>query len=986
MLKYGSVCSGIEAASVAWDGLGWKAAWFAEIEKFPAAVLAHHYPDVANLGDMTKIAAMVRAGTVTAPDVMVGGTPCQAFSIAGLRKSLDDPRGQLTLSYVDLANAIDQTREKSGKEPAVHLWENVPGSLCTPDNAFGYFLAGMAGEDEPFEPGERPEPLKNNKFWRWNKTAGKHIAKWPKSGCIYGRQRRLVWRVLDAQHFGVPQRRRRVFVISSARNDFDPAQILLEFDGVRRNSTPCREPSQNVTATLASRTGAGGGFGTNFEYDERLVPPGHDRVSALTANGVGVRGADDNQAQAGHIIAAFGGGNCSGALNVAACLTAKGQRNDFDVETFAVQSATGDISHTLTAEGFDASEDGTGRGTPVIAYSSNGHGSFADGISALRAKAGADHESLAVHVVHGTQDPDVLNDLAHTIGRNQGQENGILAFSSKDYGGDLTVDISPTLRAGGSANSHANAGAPPAVAYCMQHALIGRKDEAGPQGKGWLEDVGFTLDSRPCADVIASIIPLADQGIAYTAPAIGHFKQDCISSTLTKSAGQGNGETQNAAFVLQENSLGTGDSNVALNVALRGREGGATAELGDDLAGTLRASSGGGDKAHIMYQMMVRRLTPKECERLQGFPDGWTLIPGTKLNKLSEDELQYLRFTHPDMPEEETHRLAADGPRYKAIGNSMAVPVMRWIGERIAAHLNVVANNVPQVPVAQLPGKKRRKKAQAITSKKFSRPFLKWAGGKFSALETIFANLPAGGRLIEPFVGGGSVFQNARYARNLLNDINPDLINLYRQLQGNPDAVIRTAQALVEGCDNNGAYTAIREEFNAREAHAVRHAALFLALMRTCFNGLCRYNQRNEFNVGWNKKRVNFFPTEALQAFAADHQHSEFMCGGFEEVIARAADGDVIFCDPPYEPMPDTNGFTNYSGTNFTMKDQMKLVECLIAAKKRGASVVITNSSALRILNLYLGNGLKLAPLKARRSVSCKGDTRETVTDIIAMF
>lgn len=108
MITYGSVCSGIEAASVAWEGLGWKAAWFAEIEKFPAAVLAHHYPSVPNLGDMTKIAAGVRAGSIPAPAVMVGGTPCQAFSIAGLRKSLDDPRGQLTLAYVDLANAIDE--------------------------------------------------------------------------------------------------------------------------------------------------------------------------------------------------------------------------------------------------------------------------------------------------------------------------------------------------------------------------------------------------------------------------------------------------------------------------------------------------------------------------------------------------------------------------------------------------------------------------------------------------------------------------------------------------------------------------------------------------------------------------------------------------------------------------------------------------------------------------------------------------------------
>lgn len=112
---YGSICSGIEAATVAWEPLGWKAAWFSEIEAFPSAVLAERWPEVVNLGDMTKIAAAVRAGEVQAPDVMVGGTPCQAFSIAGMRNGLSDARGQLTLSYVELANAIDDKRIERGE-------------------------------------------------------------------------------------------------------------------------------------------------------------------------------------------------------------------------------------------------------------------------------------------------------------------------------------------------------------------------------------------------------------------------------------------------------------------------------------------------------------------------------------------------------------------------------------------------------------------------------------------------------------------------------------------------------------------------------------------------------------------------------------------------------------------------------------------------------------------------------------------------------
>ena len=151
-IKFGSVCSGIEAASVAWMPLGWHAAWLSEIEPFPCAVLAHHYPSIPNLGDMTTIAARVASGDVPAPDVFCGGTPCQAFSIAGLRKSLDDARGNLSLTFCEIANAIDTARHVRGEQPAVIFWENVPGVLNTKDNAFGCFLAGLAGEDDPLVP------------------------------------------------------------------------------------------------------------------------------------------------------------------------------------------------------------------------------------------------------------------------------------------------------------------------------------------------------------------------------------------------------------------------------------------------------------------------------------------------------------------------------------------------------------------------------------------------------------------------------------------------------------------------------------------------------------------------------------------------------------------------------------------------------------------------------------------------------------------
>lgn len=231
-IHFGSVCSGIEAASVAWDVLGWKAAWFAEIEAFPSAILAHHWPHVQNLGDMTKIRDRISEGEVEAPDVLVGGTPCQAFSVAGARKSLDDDRGQLTLEYVRLLNEIDATRSVRGDQPAIAVWENVPGVLNTKDNAFGCFLGALAGEECELQP------------------SGK---KWTNAGCVFGPQRAVAWRILDAQYFGVAQRRRRVFVVASARKGFNPAEVLFEPEGVRRDTPPSRSAGQK------SPGGAGGG-------------------------------------------------------------------------------------------------------------------------------------------------------------------------------------------------------------------------------------------------------------------------------------------------------------------------------------------------------------------------------------------------------------------------------------------------------------------------------------------------------------------------------------------------------------------------------------------------------------------------------------------------------------------------------------------------------------------------------------------------------
>ncbi|HGP0793507.1 TPA: Dam family site-specific DNA-(adenine-N6)-methyltransferase [Salmonella enterica subsp. diarizonae serovar 53:z10:z35] len=799
-MRYGSVCSGIEAASIAWESLGWQPTWFAEIEAFPSAVLANHWPHVTNLGDMTGIAAAVRAGNVEAPDVLVGGTPCQAFSIAGLRNSLADKRGQLTLSYVELANAIDDKRRERGEKEAIIVWENVPGVLSSKDNAFGCFLAGLAGEDEAIEPGERPAAGKSNRYWRWNKKTSKHIAAWPQRGCIYGQQRSVAWVIRDAQYFGVAQRRKRVFVVASARKGFDPAEVLFEFEGVRRDTPPCRETQAAVTADAGS--GAEGGS----HWDNSTNP--HPTLNQ--SNNIGGIGASNQE------IFAQRGAGIVGAYRMTAFGEYSGDGTASTVKARDYKDATdlavtySDVSRTLLSKSNDSMA-----------------------------------EDLDTYAIHGTQDPDTSHELAHTLGRNHGQENACIAFSYKDNGADAAVDMSPTLRAGNHDISHANSGQPPAIAYAFK---AGQGSKAG--GIGYAEEQSPTLTS---------------------------------------------------------------------------------------------ASSGSNLTPAVIHGVAVRRLTPVECERLQGFPDNHTLIPWRGKDAA-------------DCP---------DGPRYKAIGNSMAVPVMRWIGEHIAAALPAEEPSFPT----------------------WRRPFLKWAGGKYSMLPDLYQVIPAGMRLIEPFVGGGSVFLNSdKHACFLLADVNTDLINLYQMLAVVPGAVIRHARVMFDRLNDAESYTALREEFNAQVMDAPERAAAFLFLNRHCFNGLIRYNRNNQFNVGWGKYPSPYFPEEEIRAFTEMAHNCVFMAAGFRRTLALAGEGDVVYCDPPYEPMPGKDGFTHYAAGGFTWDDHIALAECCVAAHQRGARVVIGNSTAPRVIDLYSQHGFEIRYISARRSISSKGSTRETAKDLVAIL
>lgn len=511
-LRYGSVCSGIEAATVAWSPLGWEPAWFSEIEPFPSALLAHHYPAVANLGDMTALPDRIRSGEVEAPDVLCGGTPCQAFSVAGNRRSLDDARGNLSLTFCEIANAIDDIRHAAGQQPSIIFWENVPGVLSTKDNAFGCFLGELAGEGSELQP-----------------PGGK----WSNAGCVFGPKRAIAWRVFDAQYFGVAQRRRRVFVVASARDGFDPAAVLFEFDGVRRDSAPSRESGKGFAADVAP---------------------------SLVSSGRGTERVGEMRGQDPVVAVAFGGNNQSGPIDVAtarnACASASG-RMDFESETFLVQ--------------------------PVAFKSSQ---------SGMR-----------------------LSDTHATLDANNGsrRHNGVVAFDSRQD----PVSSEHVFGALSSSSPQAQAVLQPESVFQDSEFGVQKYDSAGTLRAGRIPYHQMVL--QPVTHQAQAVaIRTANTG------ANGHGISPGLAHTLDRAQGQ------------------------AVAVSLRGRDG------------------GGQPAARMTPAMQVRRLTPVECERLQGFPDNYTQIPWRK--KPAED--------------------CPDGPRYKALGNSWAVPNVRWVGARINAYLS----------------------------------------------------------------------------------------------------------------------------------------------------------------------------------------------------------------------------------------------------------------------------------------------------------
>ena len=504
-MKYLSVCSGVEAATVAWHHMGWNPVAFSEIEPFPSAVLAHHYPHVPNLGDMTNYKEWNLNESI---DLVVGGTPCQSFSVAGLRKGLEDPRGNLMLTYCGILDKF---------KPKWCVWENVPGVLSSNGGRDFAALLGALAE----------------LGYQWS------------------------YRVLDSQHFGVPQRRRRVFVVGCLGDWISASKVLFESESVFGNPPKSRSKGKTTSSfTSSSFGGYSGGIGTIRASGGDL---GGGSETLITG-----RYPNDLQKTVGALCADTHSGAYSGQDAYTGRLVPtvyENHPNDSRVKEM------GDTCTTVT------SRWGTGGGNvPFVQHTI----ALAENTIGRQPQNGGNGNGFTedgpMYTLNATGIHGVAYGFEPGIAKREGEPNRFVE------------EKSPTLRANMGDNQTA-----------VAHAFKVRGGCEGG-GKGYLgqDEKAFTIST------------VQDQQIAFV-DVYNHAIDGNVSATLTEACG------------------GTNTS---------------------------------GPK--MMNNMAVRRLTPIECERLQGFPDDYTNIPWRKKSE------------------------SPDGPRYKAMGNSMTVNVMRWIGERIS--------------------------------------------------------------------------------------------------------------------------------------------------------------------------------------------------------------------------------------------------------------------------------------------------------------
>jgi DNA (cytosine-5)-methyltransferase 1 len=471
--------------------MGWEPVAFSEIEPFPCAVLKHHYPNVPNWGDMTNYKNWPDANI----DLLVGGTPCQSFSIAGLRKGLDDPRGNLMLTYLAIAERY---------RPKWILWENVPGVLSSNEGRdFGTFLTALGQ-------------------------------------LRYG----YSYRVLDAQYFGVAQRRRRVFVVGHLGSWQRAAAVLLERSCLSGHPAPSRQTRKAIATDAEASVGAGSWWN------------GEDLAGTLTKQ------------------------NANGAQRMP-------DKDNFGAVLQATIKTIEDKCPTLNCNTQSLIGRGSELSSPVMSEKMESVPNVEPNIASANA-----------------QDHTANQRMAHHTSSENSMES------------------------------------------CMQGAVLMRQREGkdgGGNGPLISEEKSLTLATSNDQVLMQPIHPVISPAITTCKGSRGGCSLEAIEEITAIHLAQQPVPTSNDQVLAFQHSASVADSNPIL----------------EQMTPTLRKGDSQGQS--VMHTIQVRRLTPVECERLQGFPDNFTRIPWKR------------------KPAEE----CPDGPRYKALGNSMAVPCMRWIGERI---------------------------------------------------------------------------------------------------------------------------------------------------------------------------------------------------------------------------------------------------------------------------------------------------------------
>ncbi len=265
------------------------------------------------------------------------------------------------------------------------------------------------------------------------------------------------------------------------------------------------------------------------------------------------------------------------------------------------------------------------------------------------------------------------------------------------------------------------------------------------------------------------------------------------------------------------------------------------------------------------------------------------------------------------------------------------------------------------------------------------RPFLKWAGGKYRLVERIKAVLPPGKRLIEPFVGSGAMFLNTDYPAYLLADTNADLINLYCRLQTEGEAFITYCRTFFRPETNEKEwFYELRIQFNQTSDQREK-AALFVYLNKHCFNGLCRYNSKGQFNVPFGRYKQPYFPETEMRFFWQKAQQAEFIVSDFVATMESAQPGDVVYCDPPYVPLSDTANFTSYGELPFGEVEQRKLGQVAEKLAQRGVTVVISNHDTRLTQEIYSRANRK-SSFPVQRFISCDGANRSKVDELLAIY